>query len=95
MPEDAVLSGRRIQHDPDRVRGTQESFAGDPVDFFLRCLKLSIKNLQGVPWLERHAPTAEGTGSIPDQGTKILQAMQCCQFKTKISNLTFLYMMDE
>ena len=40
-----------------------------------------------VQWLECHAPTAEGTGSIPDRGTKILQAMQCYQFKTKISNL--------
>ena len=40
-----------------------------------------------VQWLELHAPTAEGTGSIPYRGTKILQAMQCCQFKIKISNL--------
>ena len=34
-----------------------------------------------VQWLGLHAFTAEGLGSIPGQGTKILQAVQCRQKK--------------
>ena len=34
-----------------------------------------------VQWLGLHTVTAEGMGSIPGQGTKILQAVQCGQNK--------------
>ena len=37
------------------------------------------RNSLVVQWLGLHAFTAEGEGSIPGQGTKILQAMQCGQ----------------
>ena len=37
----------------------------------------------GVQWLGLHAFTAEGLGSIPGQGTKILQATLCNQKKEK------------
>ena len=36
-----------------------------------------------VQWLELQTFTAEGVGSVPDWGTKIPQAMQCSQNKTK------------
>ena len=36
-----------------------------------------------VQWLGLRAFTAEGPGSIPDRGTKILQATQCSQKKRK------------
>ena len=32
-----------------------------------------MRNSLAVQWLGLHAFTAEGAGSIPDQGTKILQ----------------------
>ena len=47
-----------------------------------RCYKFSypkhlyIWNSLSVQWLGLHAPTAGGMGSIPGQGTKILQAVQ-------------------
>ena len=39
----------------------------------------------GVKWLRLNASTAGGVGSIPGQGTKIPQAMQCDQ---EINNVT-------
>ena len=39
-----------------------------------------------VQWLRLHTPNTGGTGSIPDQGTKIPHAMQCSQKKKKIIN---------
>ena len=36
-----------------------------------------------VQWLELRAFTGEGTGSIPDWGTKILHAVGCGQKKKK------------
>ena len=42
-----------------------------------------------VQWLELHAFTAEGLGSIPGQGTKIPQAMQYGQKKKRVRS--FLY----
>ena len=39
-------------------------------------LKAVMGNSLVVQWLGLHTFTAEGPGSIPDQGTKILQAMQ-------------------
>ena len=36
-----------------------------------------------VQWLRFSAPNAGGMGSIPDQGTKILHAKWCSQFKKK------------
>ena len=46
----------------------------------------NIRNERGetslaVQWLRIHASTAGGTGSIPGQGTKILNALQCGQKK--------------
>ena len=38
-----------------------------------------------VKWLRLHASTAGGVSSIPGQGTKIPQAMQCGQ---EINNVT-------
>ena len=34
-------------------------------------------------WLRLHAFIAKGTGSVPDQGTKILPTTQCDQKKRK------------
>ena len=36
-----------------------------------------------VQWLELCASTAEGLGSIPGQGTKILQSIHCGQKSSK------------
>ena len=36
-----------------------------------------------VQWLRLHASTAEGTGLIPGQGTKILYSLSCDQKKKK------------
>ena len=36
-----------------------------------------------VQWLRLHTPSAGGTGSIPDQGTKILHAARRDQKKKK------------
>ena len=43
-----------------------------------------------VQWLELCAVTAEGLGSIPGQGTKILQAVQGAP--PKKSNIIFFYL---
>ena len=50
------------------------------------------KNLEetgrtSIQWLRIHAFTVRGVGSIPDQGTKILHALQCHQKKKKILKL--------
>ena len=42
-----------------------------------------------VQWLRLHTPSAEGTGSIPGQGTKILHAVWHGQKKKKVCNLVF------
>ena len=39
-----------------------------------------------VQWLGLWAPTAGGTGSIPGQGTKILQDMWCGKKQNKQAN---------
>ena len=39
----------------------------------------NVGNSQAVQWLGLHASTLGGIGSIPGQGTKIPQAMQCGQ----------------
>ena len=44
---------------------------------------LIIGNSLVVQWLELQTFTTEGVGSVPDWGTKIPQAMQCSQNKTK------------
>ena len=36
-----------------------------------------LGNFLAVLWLGLHALNAKGIGSIPDQGTKILQATKC------------------
>ena len=46
--------------------------------------KKSLGNSQAVQWLGCRALTAKGQGSIPGQGTKILQAAQLAQNETKI-----------
>ena len=46
-------------------------------------LKMKTGNSLEVQWLGLHTFTAEGVGSIPGQGTKILQAAWCGQ---KIKN---------
>ena len=40
-------------------------------------------NSLAVQWLELRASTAGGSGSIPSQGTKVLQAVRCGQLKKK------------
>ena len=40
-----------------------------------------------VQWLRLHASTAEGTGLIPGQGTKILYSLSCGQKKKKKMNV--------
>ena len=40
-------------------------------------------NSLAVQWLGLHASTAGGAGSIPDRGTKILQAAQRAHKKEK------------
>ena len=47
--------------------------------------KVQRRDFLGVKWVRLHASTAGGVGSIPSQGTKIPQAMQCGQ---KINNVT-------
>ena len=42
-------------------------------------VKLHFRNSLVVQWLALCTFTAEGLGSIPGQGTKILQAMLCSQ----------------
>ena len=39
--------------------------------------KMTPGTSQAVQWLRLCAPKAEGTGSVPGQGNKILHAMQC------------------
>ena len=46
-------------------------------------------NFLAVQWLGMHAFTAEGTGSVPGQGTKILQAVQCGQKKNCFNSVLF------
>ena len=46
-------------------------------------------NFLAVQWLGIHAFTAEGTGSVPGQGTKILQAVQCGQKKNCFNSVLF------
>ena len=45
------------------------------------CLKVNGGNSLAVQWLKLHVSTAGGPGSIPGQGTNILQAAWCHQKK--------------
>ena len=50
------------------------------ISVFIFYVILSFKNLGNsvmVQWLGLHASPAEGLGSIPGQGTSILQTVQC------------------
>ena len=48
-----------------------------------------IGTFLAVQWLRLHTVTAELTGSIPGQGTKIPQAAQCSQ-KKKVKMIIFI-----
>ena len=45
--------------------------------------KIGIRNFLEVKWLALRTFSAQGVGSIPGQGTKILQAVWCGQKKKK------------
>ena len=50
------------------------------ISVFIFYVILSFKNLGNsvmVQWLGLHASSADSLGSIPGQGTRILQTMQC------------------
>ena len=48
---------------------------------------IRTKNSLAFQWLRLHIFSAEGTGSIPVQGTKIPQAVRCCQKKKKSQSI--------
>ena len=51
----------------------------------------NLRNAPVVLWLELHASTAGGTGSIPGQGTKILHAAQHSQKKRDNSFISQIF----
>ena len=72
------VSSRTVFWVGKRRRGAIKIFC-----LFLRKEKYMDGHSLVVEWLELHAFTAEGPGSIPDRGTKIQQAARCSQKKKK------------
>ena len=54
--------------------------------------KVQRRDFLGLKWVRLHASTAGGVGSIPGQGTKIPQAMQCGQ---EVNNVTLKHKMTK